>query len=294
MPKQDAYDIDALLKEAARQETEEANLPHILERVRALAPARTARRPRSRLRLAAIPAAAALLLLLIALMRPVKINGKTFLAFQDKVTIGGITRKLGAPDENGLLLQIENSNQYVDLDKTGAASPETFVFPMGASPVELKNPNAVPGKGATPESLAPVTVFPIVGDLAVREGPDTAYAALGELYSGQCVTKVGIVGNWAILQWREGVAYAFNAYLYELPAQTLVYLPVVRYATEPVNVRALPTSRDLSAVLYELKADEKVVCTGRIGEWSQIEWNGQKAYVFTKYLREGGFPDEGG
>lgn len=283
-------DIDALLYEAAKRDTAAADLNGILERLRE-AEARVKKpRPLPRLRFAAIAAAAAMLVLIAAAFthaRTVEVNGKTFLALQNKVSIGGVTRKLGAADENGLLLQLGDTNQYVDLTEA-EVFPRVFVFAPGASPKEPKNPDAVQGKSGAPESLAPVTVFPVVNDLAVREGPDTAYAAIGELFSGQCVQKVGVCGNWAILAWDGGLAYAFNAYLFEAPEEIPAYAPVSMYATEPVNVRALPTSRDFSAVLYELQTGEKVICTGSIGEWTEIEWNGQKAYVFTKYLREGG------
>lgn len=282
-------DIDALLYEAAKRETAEADLSGILRKLRTATEA-PAKKPLPRLRFAAIPAAAALLVLILAAStqaRTVEVNGKTFLALQNKVTIGGVTRKLGAADESGTILQIEDTNQYVDFSEAEVA-PQVFVFAPGASPQEMKNPNAVSGKNGAPESLPPVTVFPVVNDLTVREGPDTAYTALAELYSGQCVTKVGICGDWAILAWDGGLAYAFNAYLFEVPKEISGYVPVQMHATEPVNVRALPTSRNFSAVLYELGTDEAVLCTGSIGEWSQIEWKGQKAYVFTKYLREGG------
>ncbi|MEN6472154.1 MAG: SH3 domain-containing protein [Clostridiaceae bacterium] len=284
----ETIDIDALLYEAAKRDTAKADLGGILKRLReAEAPAK---KPLPRLRFAAIAAAAAVFVLIFAAFthaRTVEVNGKTFLALQNKVSIGGVTRKLGAADENGLLLQFGNTNQYVDLTET-ETSPRVFVFAPGASPEALKNPDAIPGKSGVPESLAPVTVFPVVNDLVVREGPDTAYAAIGELYSGQCVQKVGVCGNWAILGWDGGLAYAFNAYLFEAPEVVPAYTPVSMCATEPVNVRALPTSRDFSAVLYELQTGEQVICTGSIGEWTEIAWNGQKAYVFTKYLREGG------
>ncbi len=284
--------IDELLYASAKEETELADLNSILQKVRVAAPY-PEKKPRGRTvwGVAGISLAVALLSLIAASVftKAVEVNGKTFLAFQDRITINGVSRRLGAADENGLLLRLEDTNQYVDISESEEAPPpQLFVYAPGNSPRELKNPDAVPGRDGVPQSLAPVTVYPVVGDLVVREGPDTDYAALAVLYSGQCLTKVGVSGNWAILEWNGSVAYAFNAYLFELTEPFPEYTPVIMRASEPVNVRALPSSREGSVVLYELKTGEEVTCTGSIGEWSQIEWNGAKAYVFSQYLLEGG------
>ncbi len=292
----DSYDIDALLREAAKDETREAGLEKILYAILPSTPqnARPIKKahPLPHLRLAAAVLTVLVLLLIsvaASLTQTVEVNGKTFVAFQNSVTIDGVTRSLGGSNESGALLRIEDTNQYVDLGKVDNTEPiRVLVFAPGASPKKVKNPDAVNGKTKEPESIAPYAVFPLIGDLVVREGPDTAYAEVGMLYSGQCVTKVGICGNWAILAWDGGIAYAFNAYLFDAPEELPEYKPVKLYATEPVNVRALPSSGDFSAVLNELQAGEEVLCTGSIGEWSQIAWNGQIAYVFSKYLHEGG------
>lgn len=286
--------IDELLQRAAERETQSAGLADILRAVHAnkTEPARAEKPPRAlpRRRMAAIAAAVMLLVLLVAapaFARTIVVNGKTYFAFADEVRINGVTHSLKADEEGGALLRLEDTNQYVALhDLDAPAAVQVFVYALGGSPSSPKNPDALSGKEGEPVSLEPVTVFPVIGDLAVREGPDTAYAAVGELYSGQCVAKVGVYGQWAIIEWEGAIAYAFNAYLFELPEHSPNSDPIALYATEPVNVRALPGSREDSAVLHELQAGEEVVCTGSIGDWSQIEWNGAKAYVFSKYLSE--------
>lgn len=286
--------IDELLQRAAERETERAGLAEILQAVHAnkREPARAQKAPLAlpRRRMAAIAAAVMLFVLLVAapaFARTIVVNGKTYFAFADEVRINGVTHSLKAGEENGVLLRLEDTNQYVAIQDLGApAAPQVFAYAPGGSPSSPKNPDALSGKEGEPVSLEPVTVFPVIGDLAVREGPDTAYAAVGELYSGQCVAKVGVCGQWAIIEWEGAIAYAFNAYLFELPEHPLDNDPLALYATEPVNVRALPSSKQDSAVLHELQTGEEVACTGSIGDWSQIEWNGAKAYVFSKYLCE--------
>lgn len=245
------------------------------------------RRFRRAAAIVAIPVLA-LALAVPVLAETVVVDGKTYVALGNQVNIAGAVYELDEPHgENGAaLVRMMNTNQYALLEPDGAQKSEIMLFPPLAKPPDIKNPDAVSGNNGVPQSLEPVRVYPIVGDLVVREGPKTAAKELAQLYAGQCVTKVGICGSWAILEWKGGIAYAFNAYLFEMPEVVPEYAPVTLYATEPVNVRALPCSREDSAVLYELSAGETVKCTGSIGNWSQIEFGNKKAYVFSEYLSE--------
>ena len=51
-----------------------------------------------------------------------------------------------------------------------------------------------------------------------------------------------------------------------------------------VNVRTLPSLE--SDVLTLLPAGRTVVCTGRTGDWYQVEYEGQIAYMFAEYVGE--------
>ena len=295
-------ELDGLLRQAAGEKRGEFNKEAVrcgLERAVDNASGREcAARAYPRFRRATLwgGAACAALAAVLALcfMDVVVVNGQTRLAVNRNVTVNGVRQSLAAahgasaPGSAGGLVRLEHTNQYVSLEdaETGEDAPRIVTLPLEAEPLPAKNAQAVSGQGDEPHSLAPTQVFPVIGDLAVREGPDTAYAALGELYSGQCVTKVGVWGDWAILQWEGGIAYAFNAYLYEVPIEEQSRTAVTLCATEPVNVRALPTSREDSAILYELQTGEAVSCTGIAGEWTQILFHGEQAYVFSRYLGE--------
>lgn len=282
--------LDALLYNAAREKTNALPLQDVLSTVYCKAEqekqAYQQRRLKAlRFRHALIPAAAACAAVLIAsfLIRPVVVDGKTYVAWNGAVQIDGVVHRVDAPMEKTALKRLLDTNQYViadDPSPTGAI----MVFAPETQEQQVKKEEKVKHLDQA-VSIKPVIVYPVIGDLVVREGPDTAYAELAELYSGQCVKKVGMYGRWAIIEWNGALAYAFDAYLFEAPEEVPIYEPITRYATEPVNVRALPTSRETSAVLYELEKNEPVLCTGVIGEWTQIAWNGGNGYVFTKYLK---------
>ncbi|HWR22588.1 MAG TPA: hypothetical protein VN366_03845 [Feifaniaceae bacterium] len=282
--------IDELLYGVAREQTKALPLDDVLSSIyRRAEREKQAERERRihalRLKRVLIPAAAACAAALAAcfLVRPVVVEGKTYVAWNGAVQIDGVTHRVDAPAEKTALKRLFDTNQYVitdDPSPTGAI----MVFAPDTKEQEIKK-ETEPARRQEAVSIEPVAVYPAIGDLVVREGPDTAYAELAELFSGQCVKKVGMYGNWAIIEWNGALAYAFDAYLFEAPEEIPAYAPVTRYATEPVNIRALPTSREESAVLYELKINEPVSCTGVIGEWTQIEWGDGNGYVFTKYLK---------
>lgn len=283
--------IDDLLYRTVREKTDALPLDGVLSSVyRKAEQEKRAYRQKQwktrRFRRILVPAAAACAALAVIslLVRPVVVEGKTYVAWNGAVHIDGVTHRVDAATEKTALKQLFDTNQYVIADD---ASPtgDIVVFPPETKEQQVKQEAKAKYLNQA-VSIEPVTVYPVIGDLVVREGPDTAYAELAELYSGQCVKKVGMYGRWAIIEWNGALAYAFDAYLFEAPKELPSYEPVTRYAVEPVNIRALPTSRDISAVLHELQTNEPVSCTGVIGEWTQIEWNGNNAYIFTKCLQQ--------
>jgi len=51
-----------------------------------------------------------------------------------------------------------------------------------------------------------------------------------------------------------------------------------------VNVRTLPSLE--GEILAQLPEKSTVICIGRVGEWYQVDYDGQTAYMFAEYLRE--------
>lgn len=301
------HDIEALLKETAQYKTNELHLDALLVAIKTQAGAAgaaqthtvpvNARRKLKKFKpIIYIAAAAAGILLLITplLRNTVIVEGKPYIALGNTISIDGDIYYLEAPDiqkQEAELLHVEGTNQYVKLP-TKEEGQRIMIFPPDSGPQPERKPTQPAAKNDI-YTAEPVMVYPTIPGLVVRGGPGTQYEELAQLYTGECVYKVGMHGDWAILEWQGRIAYAYGAYLFEAPENIPTYPPVPRYATEPVNVRMMPGSRDASIILGELDTDQEVQCTGVIGGWSQIEWNGAKAYVFSQHLSKQPTPAAG-
>lgn len=288
-------DIDAMLREAAAKKTRELELKRLLGGImqegelRKIARRKWRGPKRAALYTAAAAAALVLLALSAALSRRVVVEGKAYIAIGDSVNINGDTYFLEESQRKegtGTLHNIAGTNQYVQIPEA-SSEMRIMVFPPDSPPQpQRKNQPELPASEV--RTMDAHAVYPVIPDLVVRSGPGTGAEELGVLYTGQLVQKLGMHGNWAILEWEGDVAYAYDDYLFEAPEELASYTPVRRYATEPLNVRALPGSREGSEILGELDTNGEVLVTGVIGGWSQIEWEGGKAYVFSRYLHKEG------
>ncbi len=117
----------------------------------------------------------------------------------------------------------------------------------------------------------------------VRSGPGTSFAKLGELRKGDAVTLVGSTGTWSIIKWGTGTAYVSSGYLSNsgtgggssTTGTTMV-------ATTNVNVRSGPGTK--YSILGYLVKGETVKKTGISGNWTQVVYKNQTAYVSSTYL----------
>lgn len=285
-------DIDAMLRETAAKKTGELELSRLLGGIIQEGELRKIARGRWRgAKRAVLLAAAALVLLAMpaALSRRVVVEGKAYIAIGDSVNINGETyflEEVQTRQGAGTLHQIPGTNQYIQMPEA-SAGVQIMLFPP-ESPPQPQRKNNPPLPDSQVSTMDACAVYPVIPDLVVRSGPGTWATELAVLYTGQIVQKLGMHGNWAILEWQGDVAYAYDDYLFAVPEESSSYTPVRRYATEPLNVRSLPGSRAESEILGELDTDDEVLVTGVIGGWSQIEWQGGKAYVFSHFLGEEG------
>ncbi len=134
-----------------------------------------------------------------------------------------------------------------------------------------------------------VTTLYATGTVNVRSGPGTGYRVVSTLYKGDAVSKIGTVSNWTIIQWNGGTAYVSSAYLRasggsnpDVPSDTLTPASGTMKATANVNVRTGPGTN--YPKLGFLAKGEKISRTGVIGNWTQVQYLGKTAYVFTSYL----------
>lgn len=68
------------------------------------------------------------------------------------------------------------------------------------------------------------------------------------------------------------------------PSEVEEWEPRTLVTTARVNVRTLPSLE--GDVLTLLQPGREVICTGSIGEWYQVEYEGRTAYMFAEYLGE--------
>lgn len=113
--------------------------------------------------------------------------------------------------------------------------------------------------------------------LNVRSGPGVDYDVQDQLEKGDGVQVVGQTGNWSQVLYHNGsqLGYVFTKYL--KPQGDPHY-----FATEEVNVRGKANSQ--SSILGVLVAGESVLYQKKSGSWDQVQYDGQKGYVYGKYL----------
>ncbi len=117
----------------------------------------------------------------------------------------------------------------------------------------------------------------------VRSGPGTSYVKLGELKKGDTVALVGSTGSWSIIKWGTGTAYVSSGYLSQSnPGTGSGTTTTTMVATANVNVRKGPGTS--YAILGYLVKGETVQKTGTSGNWTQVKYNNQTAYVSSSYL----------
>ncbi|MDL2217085.1 SH3 domain-containing protein [Christensenellaceae bacterium OttesenSCG-928-M15] len=211
------------------------------------------------------------------------VEGKTYLTKGSKVVIDGIEYSTQQKDDNVQLILLDDNDYII---APGEAKRENttgvMIYPVGADMHDIRK-HAAYEEGVY--SVAPVTMYTMAPDLVVRQGPGVEYEEITTLFTGQCVVKLGMHNAWAIIEWEDGIAYVFDDYLFEAPEEMPAYYPIIKYATEVVNIREFPTSRDDSLIIGEVDRNEPVNCLGEIGKWTKVEYSGHTGYIFTQYLK---------
>lgn len=121
--------------------------------------------------------------------------------------------------------------------------------------------------------------------LNIRTGPSVSYNKVGEFGAGDPVTRIGIGSNgWSQIIYNDKVCYVNSGYLTDIAdssnnktetssKQENIY----RVTTEDLNVRTGPSVSYKKIGL--LQKNETIVSLGVKGEWHQINFEGQVAYV---------------
>ncbi len=135
-----------------------------------------------------------------------------------------------------------------------------------------------------PAFAANTTVYATTA-LNVRTGPSTSYPIVGVLQSGQSVTKIGTSGAWYQIYYGSTIAYAHGNYLETYVTTTTPSVStgdtvMVNYGS--VNIRTGP-STDYTRIGV-VSAGQTLTRTGIHGNWTQILYNGQTAYIYSAYV----------
>ncbi len=217
-----------------------------------------------------------------ALAQTVVVDGKTYVAFNGKVSIDGVIHDLNAPAQQATLTQKPQSNEYMLLEEeTPAPTPKATDKPV---PPPMPTPSGEQ-LGNVVSAVTPVDVY-VTSQVTLYEGPGEGYGIVGVMNNGEQAVKTGVSnGGWARILWMGKTAYAPDAEFTHVPQQGGARYPEVpQFATEEVNVRAAPRSTEDSQILGKLQQGDRVVAIGSLGDWTAIQWEDGMAYVYSKYL----------
>ena len=157
----------------------------------------------------------------------------------------------------------------------------SMAFAMPALAAEQSGADAY----VTVEVLA-ASYVEATANVNVRSGPGTGYTKLGVLARGTKVEKVGTSGSWTVINYNGKQAYVSSDYLKAVGSTGTTAATGKVTATANVNVRTGPgTGYSKLGVLAQGMTVEKY---GTSGTWTIINFNGQKGYVSSTYLKAAG------
>ncbi len=157
----------------------------------------------------------------------------------------------------------------------------SMAFAMPALAAEQSGADAY----VTVEVLA-ASYVEATANVNVRSGPGTGYTKLGVLARGTKVEKVGTSGSWTVINYNGKQAYVSSDYLKAIGSTGTSTATGKVTATANVNVRTGPgTGYSKLGVLAQGTTVEKY---GTSGTWTIINFNGQKGYVSSTYLKAAG------
>lgn len=143
---------------------------------------------------------------------------------------------------------------------------------------------------ATTATTAPSKTVVYVNNsyINVRASASSQSKLLGKVYKGEKLYKLGTVGAFTKIEYKNSVAYVLTSYLSNKAVTATTAKPngtktSIAYVNNSyVNVRkSASTSSKLLGKLYK---GAKVTVVGTNGSFSKIKYNNSYAYIATKYL----------
>lgn len=133
--------------------------------------------------------------------------------------------------------------------------------------------------------------YQVTGDV-VSYKQDSSSSSIAETIKNGTIVKVYSTSDkgWSVLLYDNKIVYLESKYLQEVetPVETTSGEGTsdgkTVYAITDVNIRKEANAK--SEIVGELKTGDAITKTGEVGSWTQVEYNGQTAYIATSCLSQ--------
>ncbi len=116
--------------------------------------------------------------------------------------------------------------------------------------------------------------------LVVRAQPSVRSNQIRGLSLGASINTLAVVDDWLEIEFNGSSAFVFAHYI-DLRYQSSGYLAEVN--TYLLNVRAMPSQ--LASVVGQFSQTAQIWVEAENNHWSQVTFNGNRAYVASRYIR---------
>lgn len=130
--------------------------------------------------------------------------------------------------------------------------------------------------------------------LNVRSGPGTDFPIIGGLSSGCAISIIGQEGSWWKIKYNGGAGYVSGKYIDTTAALVSeAESPVSFRGTVRVNTALNIRNSPWGDILGTFSDGDAVEVVAKAGHWYKIKYNGGFAYVYDKYIEQGGSAQPG-
>ncbi|MFC4320905.1 SH3 domain-containing protein [Litchfieldia salsa] len=144
-------------------------------------------------------------------------------------------------------------------------------------------------EAATPQPTSSSSVTSTVDDLRIRTGPGTSFQITGFINKGQSATFIEKNENWTKIKLNNTVGWVSSQYLSAsqatspTPTETSSNTGKTgKITTNNLNVRSQPSQT--ASIIGKLNNGETVPVTNATGDWIEISYKNQKAFVHKDYI----------
>ncbi|MET3574678.1 SH3 domain-containing protein [Bhargavaea ullalensis] len=130
----------------------------------------------------------------------------------------------------------------------------------------------------------------VSGDtLNIRSGPGLSHGITGKLNKGDRLTVTGSDGDWLEVETPDGKGWVASWLTSSEQEKEAAGVAVVSQV-DRLNVRALPSTS--AAVLSKMNQGDSAASFGSSNGWTEIEWNGERGWVASRYITESAEPEK--